>query len=263
MTAISFGNTEQPPLLREYLAGAATSTGIRRVRATGLALWDVTGQLLDAGCGNGEVARELVALLPDTEVTALDHSADAIAEATRLHDGGQVKYEVGDIYQLPYADGRFDGVRTERVLQHVAEPDRAVAELARVLRPGGRMLLIDTDWDSLLVDGSPADLNDRVRTLYAEARQRMNVAGDPTSGRTLRRRMIQAGLTDVRAEPVTVAFTDIAEASLVLPLSREILDVVVEDTSAVDAWFADLEVAVADGTFLATLTMWVAVGTRS
>lgn len=264
MTVISsFGSTEQPQYLREYLASAATASGIRRVRAAGLALWDITGQLLDAGCGNGEVARELAALLPDSEVTALDHSADAIAEATRGHDGSQVRYEVGDIYTVPYADGHFDGVRTERVLQHLAEPDRAVAELARVLRPGGRMLLIDTDWDSLLVDGSPAGFNDRLRELFAEARRQMNAAGDPSSGRTLRRRMIQAGLTDVRVEPVTVAFTDIAEASLVLPLRREMIGAVIEDTPVTQAWFTDLDAAVADGTFLATLTMWVAAGAKA
>ncbi|GLY97550.1 hypothetical protein [Actinoplanes sp. NBRC 103695] len=52
----SFGSTEQPQYLREYLANAAGASGIRRVRPAGLALWETTGQLLDAGCGNGEVA---------------------------------------------------------------------------------------------------------------------------------------------------------------------------------------------------------------
>lgn len=65
---------------------------------------------------------------------------------------------VGDIGSLDFPDARFDGVRTERVLQHLGEPDAAVAELARVTRPGGRVCLIDTDWQSAAMDGLPNDL---------------------------------------------------------------------------------------------------------
>ncbi|MFI5842881.1 methyltransferase domain-containing protein [Catenuloplanes sp. NPDC051500] len=165
-----FSGTVQTAAAHEYLTAAAASTGIRRVRETGLRMWGVGpgDRLLDAGCGNGEVARELAALLPGADVVALDHSADAVTAASKLDDGTPVTYQVGDVYSLPYPDGHFDGVRTERVLQHLDDPDRAVAELARVLRPGGRMCLIDTDWPSLLYDGSPENFHDRAIALLTD-----------------------------------------------------------------------------------------------
>ncbi|MFG1606101.1 methyltransferase domain-containing protein [Actinoplanes sp. NPDC049265] len=260
---VSFDSQEQPQYLRDYLAAAAGSTGVRNIRAAGLARWEVpwTGRLLDAGCGNGEVARELAGLMPDAEVTAVDFSADAIAEATRGHDGSRVKYEVGDLLDLPYEDGAFDGVRTERVVQHVADADRAIAELTRVLRPGGRMCMIDTDWDSLLVDGSPEGFNDRARTLVNV----LNASRPPhsmASGRALRRRMHQAGLTDLRAEPFAGVHTDLDQARQVLPLYRD-SPMTAAIGPAFDDLMDDVEAAAADGTFLLTLTMWVVVGTRA
>jgi ubiquinone/menaquinone biosynthesis C-methylase UbiE len=264
---MSYHGTEQPEYLRDYLSDAAGNSGIQLVRSTGMSRWGVDpgGRLLDAGSGNGEVARELSRLMPDAEVVAADHSENAIAEAERLHDGSRVKYEVGDVYDLPYAEGHFDGVRTERVLQHLTDPSRAVAELKRVLRPGGRMLLIDTDWDSLFLDGSPENFRDDavfwMRRLLGTVNQ-----GNPASGRTLRRLMIQAGLRDVHAEPVTMVFTDLAESNKVLPVRHEMVDPVLksnpEALEVATRWFTKLDQAVADGTFLIGLTLWVATATR-
>ncbi|MDP9793254.1 ubiquinone/menaquinone biosynthesis C-methylase UbiE [Catenuloplanes nepalensis] len=261
-TISDFSGTTQTALLRDYLSLAAGSSAIQRVRAAGLAMWEVDGgRLLDVGSGNGEVARELSALLPEAEVTAVDHSADAVATASGLHDGSRVSYEVGDAYALPYPDGHFDGVRSERVLQHLAEPDRAVAEMARVLRPGGRLLLIDTEWQSFRVDGSPENFNEECLALLMEWQARARSVDSPPSGRTLRRRLVTAGLTDVRTEPVTLVFTDLAEAAPIMPIGAEMFAYVgMEDRAA--GWLADLERAVADGTFLVTLTIWVAAGTR-
>ena len=136
----------------------AALPAIRRVRQVAREAMDVRpGQrLLDAGCGAGEEARELARLVgEDGEVTAIDLSAAFVAAAAERDGGSGVRYAVGDISGLDFPDGGFDGVRSERVLQHVADPDAAVAELVRVLRPGGRVCLVDTDWESFLTDGMP------------------------------------------------------------------------------------------------------------
>ncbi|MDR7275229.1 methyltransferase domain-containing protein [Catenuloplanes atrovinosus] len=259
----NFSGTAQPAHLRDYLTTAAGSSSIRWIRAAALGMWEVGdgGRLLDVGAGNGEVARELAGLLPGTEVTALDHSAEAIANASGLHDGSRVKYEVGNAYELPYPDGHFDGVRSERVLQHLADPDRAVAEMARVLRPGGRICLIDTDWDSLQFDGTPEGFHERGVALRREWLAQTRTVDIPPSGRTLRRRLVTAGLTGVRTEPVTMVFTDLTEARQIMPFSREMFAAIGMPDSAA-GWLGDLETADADGTFLVALTMWIAVGTR-
>lgn len=73
--------------------------------------------------------------------------------------------------------GTFDAARSERVLQWLPDPQAAVTELARVLRPGGRLSLIDTDWGSLRLDFGADDLSDAVRRTVAVERARPSRVG--------------------------------------------------------------------------------------
>jgi ubiquinone/menaquinone biosynthesis C-methylase UbiE len=99
------------------------------------------GRYLDVGCGTGDDARGLAGLVgPSGEVVGIDSSEAMIAEARRRAEGSglPVAFESADAHRLPFADGAFDGCRVERVLQHLADPQQAVREMARVTRPGGR-----------------------------------------------------------------------------------------------------------------------------
>ena len=140
----------------DALDGMAAHPEIQRVRRLAhQVLHPMPAQrLLDAGCGTGEVARQLAAEIgPSGEVVALDFSATTVAAAIERHDGSTVRYVEGDVTELQFSDGFFDGVRCERVLQHVADPDRAVSahrifrdneprrgEFVRNLDPGWRPL---------------------------------------------------------------------------------------------------------------------------
>ncbi len=170
---------------------------IRQVGRTAMHIGD-GDRLLDVGCGLGEEARELARLAGATgEVTAVDLSKTLIAEARERDNGAGVRYAVGDINSLDFADGTFDAVRSERVIQHVPDPDAAIAELVRVTVPGGRVCVIDTDWDSFLMDGVPAAY---LESLTQLARDKGTLLR-PT-GRLLRGQFVRAGLTAVTAEPV-------------------------------------------------------------
>jgi SAM-dependent methyltransferase len=92
------------------------------------------GRVLDAGCGAGSVARGLAAR--GYTVSGMDGSAAFIAHA-EAQPGPSVAYQIGDLATLPYPDGAFEAVVSSEVLEHVADDARAVAELARVLVPGG------------------------------------------------------------------------------------------------------------------------------
>ncbi|MEV6342492.1 methyltransferase domain-containing protein [Actinoplanes sp. NPDC051851] len=248
--------------MSEIVLAALTEMGqhpeIRRVRRTGLdALRPALGQrLLDAGSGNGEVARRLAAEAgPRGEVIALDYSAALTTVARAGHDQTNVRYVTGDVCALDLPDDAVDGVWCERVLQHVDDADRAIAELIRVTRPGGRICLIDTDWDSLAFDGVPAALGatviEQVSGHFTPKQRDM--------GRTLRRRLVAAGLTGLTATPVTCLFGSPDSAAVVLPMVNPRVP---EETWATppglrDEWLGRVEAAGARGDFLAVLTIWV------
>lgn len=139
---------------------------------------------------------------PDGEVTAVDLSAVMVAAARQRNNCAGVRYACGDITALDFPDATFDGVRSERAIQYAPDPDAAVAELIRVTAPGGRVCLIDTDWQSLLMDGMPASLGGVLQRVAADA----GIVAKPT-GRLLRGQLIRAGLTAVTAEPVAIPIT--------------------------------------------------------
>jgi SAM-dependent methyltransferase len=254
------------PELLALLIAALESMGnhpeIRKVRAAAwAALRPEPGQrLLEAGCGGGDVARSLAAEVGAAgAVVAVDLSAATLAAARSRHDGSPVTYLTGDVSALDLSDDEVDGVWCERVLQHVADPDAAIAELVRVTRPGGRVCLVDTDWLSLAFDGVPAHLAAEVS---AEMHNRF-AAGQRSIGRSLRRRLVEAGLTDVTAVPVTCFFDTPESAAVVLPMVNPAVPAESWSASSQvrEDWLTAVDAAGRRGDFLAVLTIWAAAGT--
>ena len=100
--------------------------------------------LLDLGTGTGRLLELLAPLY--ARATGVDASADMLAIArANLGRAGRVNAQVrlGDIQHLPFVRNSFDVVTIHQVLHYLDEPERAVAEAARVLRPGGRLLIVD------------------------------------------------------------------------------------------------------------------------
>jgi SAM-dependent methyltransferase len=105
--------------------------------------------LLDVGCGPGTITSDLARRLAPGRVVGIDASAPVIDEARRQSGVAEGRpapvFEVGDLYDLPFADGSFDVVHAHQVLQHVGEPMAALAEMRRVCRPGGVVAVRDAD----------------------------------------------------------------------------------------------------------------------
>ena len=148
--------------------------------------------ILDVGCGVGDDTRALGAI-------GLDPSMTMLAEARRR--GGT--FARGDVHSLPFATAALGGVRTDRVLQHVADPDRAIDELARVLRPGGRTVLAEPDQSTLVIEGTDADLTPAVVRFRAEVGIRHGfLAGQ------LADRLTALGFRDVERESFRIDIDD-------------------------------------------------------
>lgn len=137
-------------------------------------------RLLDIGCGLGEAALALAQDLgEDGEVVGVDVSAEMlrVARAKARAARCRVRFTVGDACALDEPDGCFDVARSERTLQWLADPVAAVAEMARVVRPGGRISLIDTDWSTFAIDVGDDDLAARVREAMRTERGRPSNIG--------------------------------------------------------------------------------------
>ncbi len=120
--------------------------------------------LLDVGVGPGLLALDLARLVGESgRMVGLDLAPAMVAAATvRLAGLPQAEVRIGDAANLDLPDGAFDGAVSTQVYEYVADMPRALAELHRVLRPGGRALILDTDWRSLVWHSADPARMDRV-----------------------------------------------------------------------------------------------------
>jgi ubiquinone/menaquinone biosynthesis C-methylase UbiE len=219
------------------------------------------GQLvLDAGCGTGADALPIAKVMGSNgRVVGLDVSETLIGEAKARSLGSNlpVEFEVGDAQALRFDDDTFDACRTERMLMHVPDADRALSELIRVTRVGGQVGAFELDLDTLVVDSPDRDTTRAlVRSLSDEIRHGW-------IGRQLPRMFKERGMTDVRVTPHTVFFhyeflqllvgghlTHLQEAGVLLP--EEVM-----------RWWASVREAQQADAFLAAVTGFIVAGTKA
>ncbi|MEV6325025.1 methyltransferase domain-containing protein [Nocardia sp. NPDC051787] len=156
---------------------------------------------LDIGAGTGtEVLNFADRVGPDGDAVGVDPNPAMldVARARAEAVGSRARFLEGTAYHLPFPDDSFDAVRCERVYQHLDDPAAATAEIARVLRPGGRVLLIDSDWHTAITHPG----NDEVLTRLSTAM--LASTPNPKSGRRLRGLLATAGFTidDMGSEAV-------------------------------------------------------------
>jgi SAM-dependent methyltransferase len=147
--------------------------------------------VVDIGAGTGsETQRLAIAVGPEGRAVGIEPHAELRTEAVRraAAAGSTAEFMPGDALSLPLPDASVDVVRSERVFQHLADPQLAAREVARVLRPGGVAVILDTDWGTMLAH--PADA--AVLRRYTDAFQ--STVANPFSGRQLRGWLTRAGL---------------------------------------------------------------------
>ncbi len=116
-----------------------------RVQAVLHHVGDLNGKrILDAGCGKGRYASILKRLYPSADITAMDISAEMLR-----HVEPSIRTVQHGILDMPFADGSFDAVICIEALEHVVQIREAVQELARVLAPGGILVIIDKNRERL------------------------------------------------------------------------------------------------------------------
>jgi len=256
--------TNDPNAFVDYLDAVQRQEGVKAYKRQTFTLLDLRSgdKVLDVGCGAGDDVQAMARLVaPIGRAVGIDSSQTMIEEARRRSDGLglPVDFFTGDAHQFEFDDGVFSCARADRVLQHLENPNRALAELIRVTERGGRIVVADTDWGTLAVDGpDPTTTKALVSEIGAAIR-------NPWMGRQLFGMFRRAGLEDVKASPATAVVTDYSLADNLFHLSegmrkaRERGLVTQEAATNWTRWQLEADAA---GRFCSILTLIMVAGRR-
>ena len=197
--------------------------------------------VLDIGCGGGFYMSEVARCVGSTgQVCGIDVSADQIAAAqSHCADLTWVSCRVADALSLPYDDGAFDVVYGVQVFEYVTPLDAALYDVRRVLRPGGRCVILATDWSTAVWHSSHPDRMQRVLMAWA--------AHSPTPDlpSILGVQLRQAGLEPLRQTPMPILNRSAHEHSFSHWIAQMIHSFVVGrqavTAAEAEAWFQEFD----------------------
>ena len=211
-------------------------------------------RVLDIGCGPATDTVALGRIVgPAGRVHGLDYDAAMVgqAQAHALAEGvsGWVLHHHGNATALPWPEGHFDACRSAGVFQHLIDPELGFDEVLRVTRPGGRLVVVDTDWASLTIDCAEAGIERRLVRFCAES-----MVENPYSGRRLPGMFRARRLRDVQIEVIAMFVTELALARQIVrldALEQEAMAAGVIDAEESRRWQASLECSATSAGFFA------------
>jgi arsenite methyltransferase len=150
--------------------------------------------VLDVGSGPGFLAESVAdAVGTSGRVVGVDISDDLVARSKRRNNRSWLSFCVGDATALDEPDAAYDAVVCTQVAEYIPEVDEALSEVERVLKPGGRYVIVATDWDGVVWhSGSPERMSRIMRSWEAHC-------AHPRLPRHLKNHLLKAGLEIQRA----------------------------------------------------------------
>lgn len=213
------------------------------------------GTYLEIGVGTGADALACEERFGVT-VIGVDASRTMVEEA---RGRGLRNAVVADAHALPFEPASFDGAWADRTFQHLADPAKALAEMVRVIRPRGRVVVVDPDYGTQAVSVPDRDLTDRILRFRAERLR------NGTLAHQMGRLFMEVGLTDVVVEAVPIVLRDPAALDNALGL-RDWAGVAHEQglvaRADVAAWERALDEAAAGGWFLYSFSLFITAGRK-
>jgi SAM-dependent methyltransferase len=253
--------------LNAYLQYVFASPFVQEITARKMSLLSLAaGQsIIDVGCGSGVLLPLLAKAVGSAgKVVGVDYSLAMVRDAeTKVETEGLsqiVSVREADARRLPFADGSFDAAHCERLLMHLEDPNKALIEMARVVRPGGRIVVAEPDWGGIRIDHPDRAEFD---SIYHRALRMRH----PDMGLTVLRRLQEIGLTDVTAQPMLAVFRGggvLPAYGLNLSLGA---DALVEEgkisRSRADALIAKLDELNSSGRYLAVVVYYIVAARTS
>lgn len=219
-------------------------------------------ELLDVGAGTGDFDRLMAELVaPDGRVVGIDYGQTMVDEATAraVGLGLPLEFRQGDAHDLPLADASFDRCLATQLLQHLPWPERALAEMVRVARSGGRVVVTEPDWDSRVCALGDNTLARALTRAWADK------ITNPGIARELPAMFVAAGLDNVRLEATPHLLSshpsEMTRDLVAQPL-RELCEAGVMDRDRLDRALALVEARIAAGTWVDAVFMLRVTGVK-
>jgi ubiquinone/menaquinone biosynthesis C-methylase UbiE len=220
-------------------------------------------RILDVGCGTGDDVRAMAEQVGAAgRVVGLDSSTTMIQTAQERTNSANlpVEFQLGDLMQLDFPNATFDGVRADRVLHHITAFEQAFAEMVRVTRSGGRVVIFEPDVDAFLLNSPDKAMTRQVIQTFSDHYP------NGQCGRHLYRLYKAAGLQEIGLYAIPFLFTEVELAEQTMNLSHVVKLIATSHPDQADhanRWLADVKQAGRDGVFFCMLLGMLVVGTKA
>jgi ubiquinone/menaquinone biosynthesis C-methylase UbiE len=206
-----FGRIDQtgdPATFVTFLDAACATASFQQYKQHLIRALDVKPgrRILDVGCGTGDDAREMARhVCENGRIVGVDNSQAMIDIARQRAEGTgiSVEFHAADALALPFETGSFDGACADRSLMHVPDARRALAEMARVTRPGGRVAVYEVDFGTVTIDVDDRTLARRVIDCWRDSMR------NPWLGRRMPALFQELSLRDIAVRPYTLILAPI------------------------------------------------------
>ena len=218
--------------------------------------------LLELGSGSGVLCRLMAKnLSPNGHITGIDISPEIVKlsqEYAHMENlNNLITFEVGEASELDYSNGSFDGAFAARFLIYITNPLEIIAELIRVVKSRGRIVLMDWDFETLVVDHSDRALTRRIFHWRND-----NKDGNNWSGRQLFRLLKLGGLKEITVFPVVTTATD-ENSSLTQSLwhaASGALEQEIITTKEYESWVSELKSSIKNQQYFASIVYFIVRG---
>lgn len=262
---VGFGRIDQsanPDFFVRFLDSVCAEASVRayKRRLNELLELGFGQRVLDVGCGTGDDVRAMAGSVgADGLVVGIDNS-QAMIDVARQRAAGiglPVEFRVGDVSNLPFDAYSFTSCRADRSLMHVPDPQQALTEMARVTRQGGRIVIYEVDFETLVIDAHDRVLARRVCNAWCDSFR------DGWLGRRMPGLAADVGLRDIQVDPFTMI---LSPPLLQLLLGHATVERAVARSVVTPAdgnrWLGHLDELQRSGRFFSTLTGFMVSGRK-
>ncbi|MEJ2251362.1 MAG: methyltransferase domain-containing protein [Candidatus Lokiarchaeota archaeon] len=218
--------------------------------------------LIEVGCGSGVLCR-LVAphLIPGGDLIGVELSSEIVSLAYKFlkkdNTSNLIKYEIGNAMDLKYEDNKFDGGFAGRLLLHVPDPQKVVSELKRVVKSGGKVVLMDWDFGTLAIDHSNRNITRKILNWRTDHKD-----GNNWSGRQLYRQLKVDRFEDISIKPI-ISIANDENNSLVQSLyhaASGALEIGIINQNEYDLWVNEITRRLKSRQFFASIAYFLVKG---